>query len=417
MKKMPTLYSFGSEGEIDDPSSVTVVPTSSHSGDVPPIDLRQPTDLTRLRFAPKVVMGEDGSDVMVEGAFLYERKGPKDDYFPLDAGSDFISKRNVRKGDALKLVLNSSETKALYDGLSKLYRAADGMEGIPYGTSTYVAVDRTAKTLLELLKEDPSTVRMIADEDMLSLVRELLRLLTQGASKDDLREVLVGMEDNSLQSLSSSFSVERLNRVREEFAANINNSKESYWQAFFEKNAWVISQVLCVPCALYESQAYAGGKSLGNKGGNLPDFLYQNRLTKNVAIVEIKTPRTSLLGEPYRSNSYSMSKELSGAVAQVQSYRQALLNEFNNLYMNSGGGFEVFSPLCVIVLGSTSELSDRAKSGSFENFRGCLSGVVVLTYDELLGKIDDLINLFSKPNQENAVAYSDTSQDLSDIPF
>ena len=417
MKKIPTLHSFGVEEEIDDPSSVTVLPTSSHSGDVPPIDLREPTDVTRLRFAPKVVMGSDSSDIMVKGAFLYERKGSKDSCFPLDASSDFISKRTVRKGDALKLALSSRETKALYDGLSKLYCAADGMGGIPYGTLTYVAVDRTVRTLLELLKKDPSTVRMIADEDMLSLVRELLRLLTQGASKDDLREVLIGLEDNSLQSLSSSFSAERLKRVREEFAANINNGKESYWQSFFEKNAWVISQVLCVPCALYESQAYAGGKSLGNKGGNLPDYLYQNRLTKNVAIVEIKTPLTSLLGEPYRSNSYSMSKELSGAVAQVQSYKQALLNEFNSLYMNSGGGFEVFSPLCVIVLGSTSELDDRAKSGSFENFRGCLSGVVVLTYDELLGKIDDLIDVFSKPAQESGVDYAGDSQDLNDIPF
>lgn len=85
-------------------------------GDVPPLDLREPTGVTRLRFAPKVVMGNDSSDVMVEGSFLYERKGPKDDRFPLDADSDFISKRNVKKGDALKLALNSSETKALYDG-------------------------------------------------------------------------------------------------------------------------------------------------------------------------------------------------------------------------------------------------------------------------------------------------------------
>lgn len=417
MKKMPTLYSFGSEEEIDGSSSVTVMPTSSHSGDVLPIDLREPTDVTRLRFAPKVVMGNDSSNVMVEGAFLYERKGPNDDRFPLDAGSDFISKRNVRKGDALKLTLSSSETKALYDGLSKLYRAADGMEGIPYGTSTYVAVDRTARTLLELLRNDPSTARMIADEDMLSLVRELLKLLTQGASKDDLREVLVGLEDNNLQTLNSSFSAERLKRVREEFAANIDNGKEGYWQAFFEKNAWVISQVFCVPCALYESQAYAGGKSLGNKGGSLPDFLYQNRLTKNLAIVEIKTPLTPLLGEPYRSNSYSMSKELSGAVSQVLSYKQTLLNEFHTRYVNSGGGFEAFSPLCVVVLGSTRELSDRVKNGSFENFRGCLSGVVILTYDELLGKIDDLISLFSKPDQENVEAYSDPGQNLSDIPF
>lgn len=80
-----------------------------------------------------------------------------------------------------------------------------------------------------------------------------------------------------------------------------------------------------------------GGKSFSGTGGNLPDFLYENKMTKNLAIVEIKTQKTQLLGQSYRGNSYSMSKGFSAAISQVLSYRQSLLNEFNSIYVNSGG--------------------------------------------------------------------------------
>ena len=74
-----------------------------------------------------------------------------------------------------------------------------------------------------------------------------------------------------------------------------------------------------VPCALYEAQAYVGGKTIDNHNGSALDFLYQNKLTNNVVLVEIKTPVTKLLGRQYRARSYSMSDELSGGIAQVLS--------------------------------------------------------------------------------------------------
>lgn len=172
---------------------------------------------------------------------------------------------------------------------------------------------------------------------------------------------------------------------------------------------------MSVPCALYQSQAYVGGKSFGNRGGNLPDFLYENKLTRNLAIVEIKTPQTPLLGAQYRGQSYSVSKELSGAITQVLSYRQSLLEEFAHLRLTSGDPVEAFSPQCVLVIGNSSELLDeRNKLGSFENFRSCLSGVSVFTYDELLIKLRDLIALLDPSDENDAEVVAPTD---IDIPF
>lgn len=264
--------------------------------------------------------------------------------------------QTIKKDDALRLRLNSTETRNLYDSLTRLYAAADDMGSIPYGTTTYVAFDNAVRTLLDLLRKDPAAAHMIADNETFELIQELLKLLTQGTSRDELRDILKGLEDSNLQSLSASLSVERLKRVRDEFGENLGNGTEQYWQDFFKRNAWIISQVFSIPCTLYDDQAYVGGKSFSGTGGNLPDFLYENKLTKNLAIVEIKTPITQLLGQPYRGNSYSMSKEFSGAISQVLSYKQSLLNEFNSIYVNSGGNVEAFSPRCVVVLGNTNEL-------------------------------------------------------------
>ena len=411
---MPVLYTFG-YNTVDDPSAITVTSTSANSGDANPVDLRTPSEHTRLRFLPKIVKNDKQPENSVEGSFVYERKGKNDTDFPSERGESFLSKRTVKVGDALKLTLDTSETRALYEALAKLYQAAGDMGQMPSGTAQYVAVDNAARTLLGLLRNNPSATHMIADQDTFALVQELLKLLSSGIERDELHKVLEDLEDVNLQSLSASMNAERLKRIRDEFEANLDNNTEGYWQKFFETNAWIISQIFSLPCTLYESQAYAGGKSLGNRGGNLPDFLYQNELTKNLAIVEIKRPDTMLLGKAYRAGSYSVSEELSGAVNQVLSYRQSLLNEFNSLRINSDKSFEAFSPHCVVVIGNTKQLDERTKISSFENFRSALSGITILTYDELLMKLNDLIDLLTFEEDAQPVGQPWACND--NIPF
>lgn len=391
MKTIP-LYEFGGPS-VDDPTAITITSTSSRSGITEPINLRNATDFTRLQFHPKVIQNENEPSNCVKGSLVYEKKRKRDPGFPYDKPEELVTKGTVKAGGALRLDLDTSETRKLYDSLTRLYRVAGDMEGMPYGSATYVPIDRSAKTLVDLLKKDPSAMRMIADEGVFELVKELLKLLTQGISLEKLSETLGSLEDGSLQSLSASLNIERLIRVHDEFKRNLENGTERYWQDFFERNAWVISQIFSRPCTIFKSQAYVGGKSIGNTGSCLPDFLYRNKLTSNLAIVEIKTPNTKLLGKPYRDKSYEISGQLSGSITQALSYKHELLTNFNSLFVNEGGGFEAFSPMCVVVIGKTTELDNRIKRATFENFRETLNGVAVLTYDELCQKIGDLLGL------------------------
>jgi hypothetical protein len=142
------------------------------------------------------------------------------------------------------------------------------------------------------------------------------------------------------------------------------------------------------------SGAYIGGKNISNKGGNVIDFLYANDLTTNAALIEIKTPKTKLLGSQYRGDIYNISVELSGSVVQIANYKKSLLQNFNSLTSNEGDEFNVFNPKSIIVIGSISdELIEQRKKKSFELFRAGLSDVQIITYDELFGKVEFLIKL------------------------
>ena len=66
-----------------------------------------------------------------------------------------------------------------------------------------------------------------------------------------------------------------------------------------------------------------------------------------------------------------------------------------------GKEFEAFNPQCIVIIGSTSEFDGYGveKRGdavaTFENFRNALNGVTIITFDELLKKVEDLISILS----------------------
>jgi hypothetical protein len=301
-----------------------------------------------------------------------------------------MRRKDVKVGDWLELSLTTSETYNLYLGLGKRYELYNEI-GIPAGQTTFVQVDKTYSNLLSILHDDPSTARMIAKKENYALIKELLKLITQSDSLDALEETLRGLEVGNLEQLSSSLSLEQLERASQEIRANLDNSAEEYWQqSVFGKYHWILSQVFSAPCTIIESKAYVGGKSIGNTGGNVCDFIYQNKLSKNVALIEIKTPCSQILGGTYRAT-YSLSEEMSGAVNQVLNYRDHLVKSYYQLSDCADNSFNAFSPKCVVVIGKMADLANRGMISAFENYRNSLNGITVITYDELLQKIDDLI--------------------------
>lgn len=179
------------------------------------------------------------------------------------------------------------------------------------------------------------------------------------------------------------------------WSLNRENSSEEFWQALFEKCPAVLSQLFPQSMFQFGSKCYVGGKSVNNSGGNLVDFIYTSKLTQNIALIEIKTPKTKLLGKKYRSNAYSISEDLSGSIIQVLNYKDQLMKEYYKLSEGDGESlFSAFNPKCLVVIGTIeSELRDKNQYKSFELFRNNISNIDIITYDELFQKAQDILDM------------------------
>ena len=190
-------------------------------------------------------------------------------------------------------------------------------------------------------------------------------------------------------------TVAKLERILKTWESNQDNPDEDFWYEQLSENPFVLSQVFSFPVVVLRGQAYLGGKSMDNTGGNLVDFLLRNNLSQNTVLIEIKTPKTKLLGTEYRQV-YSISKDLSGAIIQISSYKDSLLKSYATLVMEQRDlNFRLFNPRCVVIAGTLgNEITDDTKRKAFELFRNDLRDVWVITYDELFEKIKILLDLF-----------------------
>lgn len=378
------------------PDTVDIVSTSSVTADASPIVLSQ-TDILRFKFLPTLIKNEKEPNKSVSGKLIYEKKRKADTFFPSDIHKteERVSRGSVKVGDWMEFQLDTSETYKLFQGLNQLYRLYSDIGEIPYGSATYTRVDSSFRQFLSIIQNDPSAARMIGNEENFDLVKTLLRLITQTSSLDSLKKSLSELQDDNLQHLASSLSVEKLQRVSTLMRENLDNDDEEFWQTtVFKENQWVLAQVFACPCTIFADKAYVGGKGIKNNGGNLCDFIYQNSLSQNVALIEIKTPCTKIIGNQYRGT-FSFSYDLSGAVNQVLNYRDKLTKDYYSLCHQGSEPFEVFSPKCVVIIGKISTL-DTAKVAAFENFRNNLNNITILTFDELYQRINDLILILSE---------------------
>lgn len=222
----------------------------------------------------------------------------------------------------------------------------------------------------------------------------MLQWLSNITTPRQVVDNLERLDVTGLQQLNSIVGLTTLRSSYEIWDQNKENSDEEFWQTTLSTYSFVLSQVFAYPVVVVQGKAYVGGKSVANLGGNLLDFLGRNEVSKNAVLIEIKTPKTDLLGTQYRGNVFNVSKDLSGAIIQVSNYKHTLQSEFHSLKYQGDFDFETFEPACVVIAGNFSnELDNNSKKKSFELFRSHLMGVKVITYDEMFGKVKLLIDL------------------------
>ncbi|MBF2090246.1 MAG: DUF4263 domain-containing protein [Synechococcales cyanobacterium K44_A2020_017] len=254
-----------------------------------------------------------------------------------------------------------------------------------------LAQDNTKPTLNETtLRQLLETIQQAGSDVTMRLISWIVSI----ARTEDVISVLERLDIDDLQKLNAAVGLGSLKSVLEIWRNNISNDSEEFWQGVLVQNSFLFSQLFYFPVIVLDNKAYVGGKGISNKGGNVADFLCANNLTRNVALVEIKTPVTKLLGARYRGDIYNTSTELSGSVAQVANYKNSLMKNYVTLTNPEEERFEAFDPRCIIIIGNiSSELLDSKQRKSLELFRMGLKDVQVITYDELFEKVEFLVNL------------------------
>lgn len=203
------------------------------------------------------------------------------------------------------------------------------------------------------------------DINRVRVIHDVIPLLERGLHAKEVRETLDFWEKN-----------------RDDPSVN---KIEGNWQKELTARTGVLRRALGGKVVLLNSQAHVGSEGLDGKGDRITDFLLQNSETRNIFLVEIKTPETPLLGGLYR-NTYGFSEELSGTVSQVLVQRHEAMTNFFMKHHKSGVDFNVAAPRCIVIAGRLDKeiRDDKVKQAAFEMQRQAIeANVRVITFDEL----------------------------------
>lgn len=253
--------------------------------------------------------------------------------------------------------------------------------------------------------------------------KENFSLVTQGENEivTALRGRDVSSISNIIKQLSSINGVtlsegdinqllKRKERLRE-FGTSLKTqaSDEGWWQDFFERNKWIFGYGLNYQILRQElSQPNYGGTRVDGKGGQRGDYLSSTDGDLSFTVlVEIKTPDTPLLqgSSEIRSGAWSLSKDLTDAVSQIQSNidmwdKQGSRQPDNIDRLEKENIFTV-QPKGIVVIASLSKLDTRSKRETFQRFRKSLHGIDILTFDELLKRARFIVEEKLEENRES----------------
>ena len=331
--------------------------TSRNSANISDITLRI-KETVRLIFRPEIVENPNNKEACVKGTFIYQRIGKKDEW----EDSSHLKLSDIKAGDNIKLELHSEETLKLMQGLEQCKKIYNKY-GIVSGENEYI----------------------ISTEELDSILNTISKLPNPEVVLNSLKKLNV----DDIDKINLSTGIVKLKNALEFWNDNKSDSTEALWQNEFHENPWIISQLFSYPFVLFQKEAYVGGKKIRNIDGKLVDFIYQNKLTKSVALIEIKTPSTQLIGSKYRGN-YSMNSDLSGSLVQILDYKDTLQKDYYRLAEGNRNEeeFYSFNPKCILIIGNLKQDSlNHEQVKSFELFRHTSKDVDIITFDELYQKI------------------------------
>ncbi len=345
----------------------------------------------RVRIASKILPSEDGYEYAKERDEVVLRKKP-------DAKTYITAKflEDTRQTFVLTVQKFVSET------------------GQPYGSGfSFVGeeIGRFCEFLANIQSVDFKTRAKvnITDEELRKIALTTHQAKTFITENQDLFAEALKSEVTTEDLIAVGFRKKQLSVYEnllsdQNYFENLKKKKkctnEGLWQKYFEKNPWVFGYGLGY---IYLSslddkklEQVVQGHSVDSHGKRVDALMKTKGIISNLCFIEIKTHVTKLLeSKSYRSGCWAPSKELAGAIAQVQGTVASAVENLSNKInpSNKEGnptGEEVFNyqPKSYLVIGSMDEfVSDNGvnkdKLRSFELLRKNTSNPEIITFDEL----------------------------------
>jgi len=367
---------------------LSVTSTSAHSAICSDIVIRQ-SEIVRLVFRPEIVDNPRDPRACIRGTFIYQKKGKGSDWDDVR----FTSLATLKKGEGYQLEIKSGELLPLLLQLGALYRL-HRRQGVPQGRHQFVRLEENLAQFLQLGEGDLHAFLDTHSNDAIQTLHKVLRWL---ASSTALANFIVADTDQ-IAILNAVLGVASIRAVRAVWESNRSNGDEQFWQQTLSEHAFVFSQLLAYPILVIRGKAYVGGKRLDNRHGNVVDFLARAKTSGNALLIEIKTPQTPLLAAEYRDEAYPLSAEVTGALAQILQYKDSLTQDLRRISEPGSEQFLLTEPRSLLVVGNAeAELTSVAKRLSFERFRERLTGVTLVTFDEIFGRVAQLEQLLTPP--------------------
>jgi hypothetical protein len=293
-------------------------------------------------------------------------------------------------------VENGSPHRAYFtfigDEISTLFNFLRNIEILPLDSESSAKLDDkfvesivlTREQALQLLNQQPELLEELAKHDITA--RDVAIL---GHRRKQLSEFEKLLNDPAF-----------FEQYRSELG--VNKKTEDVWQSFFEKNTWIfgygLNYYLNSPHDGEKFEQVVKGHDFAGAGKRVDALLKTHGLISALSFGEIKTHKTNLLKQalaPYRKESWQISDELSGGIAQVQRSVQISLSNIRSRTiikdetgLPTGEQVFMYQPKSFLVIGSLSEFQgehgiNEEKYSSFELFRRNITSPEIITFDEL----------------------------------
>jgi len=334
----------------------------------------------RLRYFYKTIEGEEsirfaklGDEVVLRSVNL-NRKQIKAKVLEDDRGIQILT---IQRLNHLSEPHGEQHFSFIGREIETLKNFLDGIKTVPLegGHKTYVTYYALADLALSagqtrrLLAEQPEVIREIINNP--NIKRDVMAVGYRRAQIEQFREMMADPR-----------------------------KAEADWQAFFEKNTWIFGYGLSYQFASKlkgrKLETIIRGHDVTGRGKRIDALMRTRGRISSLCLVEIKKPTTPLLDTHYRPGVWSISKDMAGAVAQVQtSVHEAMraivgkLEPTDNDGNPTGETLYNFEPKSVLVVGDLSQLAvdgevNESKLRSFELFRRNTWRPEIITFDELL---------------------------------